>query len=522
MDGYDQLCAYCSQIDFSILERPSRAQLAALNRGDPPPDGYPFGYPLVEYKTGSSHRPYWSFGLQSRIDKEQSCSLCDAIRRVLLQHPQVTATWEARDAKSAVCIAKFDHRATVKPPAGVKWTGSYPYEVYNLSLHWIIPSAGHDLSTPGLVPLAVAKGENQKFLGLCLGLFHIGEQVGSQESRNPFAARHVESAWDAGLSKEWVSGCLTAHDKCENSVISDDKNHKLFRFIDVQEEKVVEIRESNLQSFRYAALSYVWGGPQTFCLRTDNILELQMRGSLRNTPNTIRDAMTVASGLGFTYIYVDAFCLVQDDANDKREQLAIMGKIYANATVCIVAASGESAHSGLPGLSSPRKPQIEGQTLWPYGQGQDAEEAPPKTALAERIYDLAIDSTPILSSSHRTLKRFEPAPVSWPLVVENFATRNFSFAGDAHDALMGALDYFQEEHYMTFLWAIRRKEIALHLLWYGQGFCQRRDCLTTLPQTSLKIRVPIPSWTWLGWSFGSIGLDLVDMRWVPGYHQFDI
>ncbi|KAK7991252.1 hypothetical protein PG996_013691 [Apiospora saccharicola] len=179
--------------------------------------------------------------------------------------------WEARDAKSAVCIAKFDHRATVRPSAGVKWTGSFPCEVYNLSFHWIIPSAGQDLSTPGLVPLAVAKGEYQ----------------------------------------------------------------------------------------------------------------------------------------------------------------------------------------------------------------QDAEEAPPKTALGARIYDLAIDSTPILSSSHRTIKRFEPPPVSWPLVVENLATRNFSFSGDAHDALMGALNYFHEEHYMTFLWAIRRKEFALHLLWYGQGFCQRRDCLST-------------------------------------------
>lgn len=180
-----------------------------------------------------------------------------------------------------------------------------------------------------------------------------------------------------------------------------------------------------------------------------------MPRSLRKTPNTIRDAMTVASKLGFTYIYVDAFCLIQDDDNDKREQLAIMGKIYANATVCIVAASGESAHSGSPGISASRKPQIEvaipeynmtllsalqpfptgqpsyindyvwskrgwtfqerllsrrslifteGQALWSCGQSQNAEEAPPKTPLARRIYDLAIDFTPLLSSSHRKLK----------------------------------------------------------------------------------------------------------------------
>lgn len=241
------------------------------------------------------------------------------------------------------------------------------------------------------------------------------------------------------------------------------RNLKLFRFIDVQEEKVVEIGGSNLQSFRYAALSYVWGGPQTFCLRTDNIMELQMPGSLRNTPNTIRDVMTFASRLGLTYIYVDAFCLIQNDDDDKREQMAIMGKIYANATVCIVAVSGENAHSGLPGISAPRKPQItvtipgfnmkllsalqnyptvqpeyindytwskrgwafqerllsrrslifiEGQALWSCGQAQDAEEAPPKTPLAERIYDLAIDSTPLLSSSHRKLKQFKSPPVS--------------------------------------------------------------------------------------------------------------
>ncbi|KAK8069920.1 hypothetical protein PG994_006536 [Apiospora phragmitis] len=156
MEGQDRLCAYCSKLDFSMLQRPTRGQLVALNNGNPPADGYPLGSRTIEYETGHSYQPLCSLGLQSRIDQEQSCPLRDDIRRVLVQHPQITATWGSR-RNDAVCIAKFDGRATLKPPSGVEWEVSYAHKVYNLSLHWIVIPDDQNLAKPGLVPYAVAK-----------------------------------------------------------------------------------------------------------------------------------------------------------------------------------------------------------------------------------------------------------------------------------------------------------------------------------------------------------------------------
>ncbi|KAK7931125.1 hypothetical protein PG985_001837 [Apiospora marii] len=290
------------------------------------------------------------------------------------------------------------------------------------------------------------------------------------------------------------------------------------------------MRGTNLQSFRYVALSYVWGGPQAFCLKGDNILDLQARGSLQDTPNTIRDAMTVAFRLGFNYIYVDAFCIIQDDNKDKREQLSIMGKIYANATLCIVAASGDTAYSGLPGLSSPRTPGIEvllpgcniklvtplshyptvhhgtniqvgyttgyawsergwtfqeralsrrslifteGQALWHCKQTQKEEEAPKKTHLAERVFEfVSIDDVPLLCSTPGTV-HLDPLN-QWLSLVRNFVRRQFGFPGDSHDAIAGTLEYFQEKHHFNFLWALPQRDFGLHLLWHGHEHIEIR------------------------------------------------
>jgi hypothetical protein len=54
-------------------------------------------------------------------------------------------------------------------------------------------------------------------------------------------------------------------------------------------------------------------------------------------PATYRDAVVVARKLAVRYVWIDALCIVQDDANDWLEQSAIMGNIHVNA-ICTLAA----------------------------------------------------------------------------------------------------------------------------------------------------------------------------------------
>ncbi|GAW13585.1 hypothetical protein ANO14919_029720 [Xylariales sp. No.14919] len=479
MEGQEELCAYCSKIDFTSLQLPTRKELEGLNNGSAASDWRPLQGEWVENEPGRKYSPY--------------------------------------------------------------------------------------LTKPGLLPYALAvdiggRRSSSKSLGVCIGLSQVSDQNhGSRESPTPFDGRALPTALDFELAGQWLRDCSTTHDSCKSSVLADPPLN-LFRLIDVQDKKVIEIRRSKLQCFRYAALSYVWGGPQKFCLEKGNLVALQKSGALRDTPKTIHDAMTVASGLGLAYIWVDA--------DDKKEQLGQMGKIYANAALCIVAASGDSVYSGIPGLSSPRRAQVQvplsgynmsllstlrsfptkghtyidgfiwskrgwtfqerilsrrslvftdSQILWSCGETQKTEEAPPDTPLAKMTFDMLIDYSIPLISGHVAIKNYGPASY-WTWLAYDFVQRGFSFSGDTHNALLGALEYFQEKHDFSFLWALPRKGFVLNLLWYGEGHRERRSCLTTLPTTSLETRVPFPSWTWLGWELGSVGFRLTKLRATVLFH----
>jgi len=115
----------------------------------------------------------------------------------------------------------------------------------------------------------------------------------------------------------------------------------------------------------YLALSYVWGtGLEGLPLVANqvNYAALVKAGSLgsssplgRRLPRTIRDAMKVTRRLGYRFLWVDRLCILQDDVNHQRIQLAGMAAIYANASITLVAASGDDSH-GLPGIESGHSP----------------------------------------------------------------------------------------------------------------------------------------------------------------------
>jgi hypothetical protein len=115
----------------------------------------------------------------------------------------------------------------------------------------------------------------------------------------------------------------------------------------------------------YLTLSYVWGGAalskKILIATTSNYSSLQEHGSLseRELPKTIEGAMEVCRKIGHQYLWVDSLCIIQNDLNDVKEQIARMSDIYSGSFLTIVAASGDNADAGLPGVLNqvPRDPQ---------------------------------------------------------------------------------------------------------------------------------------------------------------------
>lgn len=115
------------------------------------------------------------------------------------------------------------------------------------------------------------------------------------------------------------------------------------RVIDCQERRVVPMHG---EAGGYLTLSYVWG-PASLQLPPRDTDSLPDR-----LPATVEDAITVTQKLGFRYLWVDRYCLDRADTDDFQTQLNQMGHIYRHGFLCIVAAAGEDAGYGLPGVST--------------------------------------------------------------------------------------------------------------------------------------------------------------------------
>jgi len=107
----------------------------------------------------------------------------------------------------------------------------------------------------------------------------------------------------------------------------------------------------------YAALSYCWGGEQDMKCLSSNIVAYGTAIPFEEQPPTIKDAAKACLEMGLQYLWVDALCIIQDDANDKSVEIARMPSIYGCATVTIAAARSSSAAGGFLGerVSVPRE-----------------------------------------------------------------------------------------------------------------------------------------------------------------------
>lgn len=118
----------------------------------------------------------------------------------------------------------------------------------------------------------------------------------------------------------------------------------------------------------YAALSYCWGEEQPQKTVKDNLKKRVAGFSLSELPKTIRDAVEVTRRLKLQYIWVDSLCIIQDDQDDKAQELGAMHRIYECAALLISAAMARDSEKGLFGRAQRAKETYVVQYRCPDGQ----------------------------------------------------------------------------------------------------------------------------------------------------------
>ncbi|KAI1087496.1 heterokaryon incompatibility protein-domain-containing protein [Rostrohypoxylon terebratum] len=161
-------------------------------------------------------------------------------------------------------------------------------------------------------------------------------------SNHPGNGRILDPDWaDVDLLPRWKHECVTAHGtKCGNPL-------KIWPtrpawLIDVERKCLVPGHECD--------------GPYVAPVLDAAVLSTLQELNALDTPQMspyvspmVRHAMYVTSVLGERYLWADSLCITHHDRASATHQLQLMGAIYGNAVVTIIAADTDS-EEGLPGL----------------------------------------------------------------------------------------------------------------------------------------------------------------------------
>ncbi|KAI1414620.1 heterokaryon incompatibility protein-domain-containing protein [Hypoxylon sp. FL1857] len=141
------------------------------------------------------------------------------------------------------------------------------------------------------------------------------------------------SAENLALARRWLEECLHSHPKCWT-----EQSSMPTRILRVDEKISGEFEVS---------IEYTYDKP---CKTTKSTMKSMKLGNLRlpceKLAKSVQDAIKVTVGLGLKYLWVDALYIVQDDDEDKVEQIADMPRIYNQACITIVAARSDRATMG--------------------------------------------------------------------------------------------------------------------------------------------------------------------------------
>lgn len=422
------------------------------------------------------------------------------------------------------------------------------------------------VNQPGVGHCYVNVGDNRIGVNLPLPVTSIGAGPGQVLSRtarlvaqdavllglgSARSGRILGSAVDLDLVRSWIDGCNEQHDEiCVVGSGGSEALAKNLRVVDVHR-KCVTLAEGGC---RYIALSYVWGGVRMLSLGTQNRTRMEREGALleeaERVPSVVKDAMELVSELGERYLWVDALCILQDDPEQKHEQISQMAAVYQNSYLTLIAHSSRDATDGLPGVGS--RPRTTSQRVF-YLQGLrfvDAFSIPPdgttsyawdsrawtyqEECLSRRRLYLTDEGANFQCRKwnvHDEMDLINPpsgAGLSMPGVdsvdseilaygsskiplfdtyarqVATYSRRQLSYPSDILNAFAGIAAVWKDAVGWELIEGLPASALEYALHWHPAELCRRRIWSSTDATTPRQV----PSWSWAGW-IGQVSYDTI-------------
>lgn len=158
--------------------------------------------------------------------------------------------------------------------------------------------------------------------------------------------RNVDTERVFALLKTFISDCESSHESCRIPSMGFVPSRLLDVNPDCGPDHIRLVETTPERKWTWACLSYVWGGDQQH-KTTRGVLSQYLEGiRLDLLPRTIKDAVRVCRELGIPYLWVDSFCIVQDDEVDKAREIPEMAFIYRHALLTVAATSAIHVEEG--------------------------------------------------------------------------------------------------------------------------------------------------------------------------------
>jgi hypothetical protein len=319
------------------------------------------------------------------------------------------------------------------------------------------------------------------------------------------------------------------------------------RVISVGNEKqdYVELYESKPGEYgEYVTLSYVWGMKIQPITTTGATREKHINGLAVSTlPRTIHDAILTVRRLRFRYLWVDVLCIIQDNVQDKEQELKKMGQYYRDSTLTIAAATASNVQDG---FLSPRPPPqtcelplylpdrpdgSQGKiSIIPQVCDEKAEEPlytrawaleefilPPRLltfGTRDAIWQCqSADPSPVIPSyvsydpkwPCTRLRSKEKHRDVWGRIVKNYTSRDMTYLSDRLLAIGGLAHVLESKDNWNdiYLYGMWRKRLLLELMWgkvcktcHGPDNLQGNVCKSCRGPDNPEEILGVPSWSW--------------------------
>lgn len=155
---------------------------------------------------------------------------------------------------------------------------------------------------------------------------------------------HVE------LARTWIRNRQSYHTPCKDTkgVPRTMPTRLLYVEPSSSDPPTVKLKEMAKEETQveYLAFSHCWGGSRTFRLLSDNYSSALRAIDFSELSKNAQDAVSITRALGFSYIWIDSVCIIQNSDGDWATEASKMADVYSGAVSTIASTGSPSGDGG--------------------------------------------------------------------------------------------------------------------------------------------------------------------------------